>query len=257
MVKIKQTQTPKSKPTHIRSMKNVDSHAHVRGESIYVDDIPETRGTLQAAVFTSSIAHGKITSVNYKKALQKEGVVQILTHQDIPGENQIGGIIPDEPLFADKEVHFQGQPIALVLATTETIARAALHLIEIKYKELPAIVDPIEAFKKGQLHIPSRTFKLGNTDKIWKKCDYIIEGKADTDGQEHLYLETQGAYAHPTENGHITIASSTQGPTALQRTAAKVLNVPMHKIEVDVRRLGGGFGGKEDQATPWGVMAAF
>jgi len=250
MVKIKQI------PTHIPSMKNIDSHAHVRGESIYVDDIPETQGTLYAAVFTSSIAHGKIVSVNYNRALQIDGVVEIITHKQIPGENQIGGIIPDEPLFASKEVHYQGQPIAMVLATSETIARAALHHIEIKYKELPAIVDPIEAFNKGRLHIPSRTFKLGNTEKTWAKCDYIIEGKADTDGQEHLYLETQGAYAHPTENGHITIASSTQGPTALQRTAAKVLGVPMHKIEVEVRRLGGGFGGKEDQATGWGVMAA-
>ncbi len=237
-------------------MKNIDSHSHVRGESIYIDDIPEAQGTLYTAVCTSTIAHGKIISVNYKEVLKKEGVIQIINHHDIPGENQIGGIIPDEPLFADKEVHYQGQPIAMVLATTEAIARAAVHLIKIKYKELPAIVDPIEAYKKGNLHIPSRTFSLGKMDKAWKQCEYIIEGKADTDGQEHLYLETQGAYAFPNENGHITIASSTQGPTALQRTAAKVLNIPMHKIEVDVRRLGGGFGGKEDQATAWGVMAA-
>lgn len=242
--------------THIPSMNNIDSHSHVRGESIYIDDIPERQGTLYAAVFTSSIAHGKIKRVNYKKAKERPGVVHILTHLDIPGENQIGGIIPDEALFADKDVHFQGQPIALVIATTEAIAREALHNIDISYTEKTAIVDPIEAFQKGLLHIPSRTFLLGDTKKAWKKCRHIIEGKADTDGQEHLYLETQGAYAYPEENGHMTIASSTQGPTALQRTAAKVLGIPMHKIEVDVRRLGGGFGGKEDQATAWGVMAA-
>lgn len=246
----------KRKATHIPTMKNIDSHSHVRGESIYVDDIPERQGTLHAAVLMASIAHGKILSINYTKAQEKEGVVRIITSKDIPGENQIGGIIPDEPLFAIKDIHFQGQPIALVLATTEFIAREALHDIDISYKERPAIVDPIEAFNKGNLHIPSRTFKLGNTKNAWKKCTHIIEGKADTDGQEHLYLETQGAYAYPVENGHITITSSTQGPTALQRTAAKVLDIPMHKIEVDVRRLGGGFGGKEDQATAWGVMAA-
>ncbi len=246
----------KRKATHIPTMKNIDSHSHVRGESIYVDDIPERQGTLHAAVLMASIAHGKIVSINYTKAQKKEGVVRIITSKDIPGENQIGGIIPDEPLFAINDIHFQGQPIALVLATTESIAREALHDINISYKERPAIVDPIEAFKKGHLHIPSRTFKLGNTTNAWKKCTHIIEGKADTDGQEHLYLETQGAYAYPVENGHITITSSTQGPTALQRTAAKVLDIPMHKIEVDVRRLGGGFGGKEDQATAWGVMAA-
>lgn len=242
--------------SHIPSMKNIDSHSHVRGESIYVDDIPERQGTLHGAIVTSSIAHGKILSIDYSKALKQPGVVRILTYKDIPGQNQIGGIIPDEPLFAKKEVHFQGQPIALILASTELEARLALHHVEITYKAKKAVVDPIEAYNKGMLHIPSRTFQLGNTTNAWKKCAHVIEGKADTDGQEHLYLETQGAYAYPVENGHITLVSSTQGPTAVQRTAAKVLGIPMHKIEVDVRRLGGGFGGKEDQATAWGVMAA-
>ncbi len=246
----------KGTKSHIPTMKNIDSHSHVRGESIYVDDIPERQGTLHGAIFSSAIAHGKITSIDYTKALQQSGVVKILTYRDIPGQNQIGGIIPDEPLFAEKELHFQGQPIALVLATSELEARLAIHHINITYKEKPAVVDPIEAYEKGMLHIPSRTFKLGSTEKAWKKCAHIIEGKADTDGQEHLYLETQGAYAYPVENGHIYLVSSTQGPTAVQRTAAKVLGIPMHKIEVDVRRLGGGFGGKEDQATAWGVMAA-
>ncbi len=243
-------------PSFIPSKKNIDSHSHVRGESVYVDDIPVREGTLHAAIFSSPIAHGKIKSLNLEKAKAYPKVKFILTHKDIPGENEIGGIVQDEPLLAIDEVHFQGNPIAMVLAETELAAREALHLIEVEIEPLPIVVDPREAFEKGMLHIPSRSFNLGNTKTNWENCAYVFEGEADTAGQEHLYLETQGAYAYPVENGHIYIASSTQGPTAVQRTAAKVLGIPMHKIEVDVLRLGGGFGGKEDQATAWGVFAA-
>lgn len=237
-------------------MKNIDSIGHVTGRSIYLDDLPTIQGTLNAVVFDSPKAHGKIKSVDYSKALDFPGVHRILTFQDIPGENQIGGIFPDEPLFADGEVHFLGQPIALILAETEAIAYKAKELIEIAIDELPVITDPREARAKNQLIFPPRTFQLGDSEKVFDSCAYVIEGEADSEGQEHLYIETQGAYAVPMENGHIRISSSTQGPTAVQRTAARVLGVPMHKIEVDVIRLGGGFGGKEDQATPWGVMTA-
>ncbi len=237
-------------------MKNIDSRGHVRGESIYLDDIPVLVGTLHGEVFDAPCAHGIIRKIDYSRAEKFPGVVGILTYKNIPGENQIGGIIPDEPLFAEKEIHFWGQPIALIVAETETIARAAKHLIKIDIDKLPVIVDPREARAKNSLIIPPRTFKIGDVGKAWEKCEYIVEGTADSEGQEHLYIETQGAYAYESENGSIRISSSTQGPTAVQRTTAKVLGVAMHKIEVDVIRLGGGFGGKEDQATSWAVMAA-
>lgn len=237
-------------------MKNIDSKGHVRGESIYLDDIPVSTGTLYCDVFDSTCAHAKISSVDYAKAEALDGVVRILRAEDVPGENQIGGILPDEPLFAEGEVHFWGQPIALIVAETEAIARKARKLIEIKFEELPVITNPKEAKAKDQLIFPPRTFRMGNATQTWNECSYVFEGEADSEGQEHLYIETQGAYAFPMENGSIKIASSTQGPTAVQRTVAKVLGVPMHKIEVDVTRLGGGFGGKEDQATPWAVMVA-
>ncbi len=237
-------------------MKNIDSKGHVRGESIYLDDIPVITGTLYGVVFDSPKAHGKIKNIDYSKAQNLPGVERIITYKDVPSENQIGGIFPDEPLFAEDEVHFCGQPIALILAESESIARKARKLIEIEIEELPVIVDPREAREKDQLIFPPRTFNLGDTSATWNDCEYIFEGVADSNGQEHLYIETQGAYAVPMENGHIRLSSSTQGPTAVQKTAAKVLGIPMHKIEVDVVRLGGGFGGKEDQATPWGVMAA-
>jgi len=237
-------------------MKNIDAHGHVRGESVYLDDIPVIQGTLYGLVFDAPKAHGRIESVDYSKAAALPGVVRIFTAADIPGENQIGGIVPDEPLFAEGEVHFQGQPIALIVAESEHIAVKARKLIAVRIAEKPVITDPREAQARGQLIVPPRTFRLGDTAAQWANCAHVFEGRADSNGQEHLYIEMQGAYAVPMENGHIKIHSSTQGPTAVQRTAARVLGIPMHKIEVDVTRLGGGFGGKEDQATPWGVMAA-
>ncbi len=237
-------------------MKNIDAQGHVTGKSIYVDDIPTINGTLYGVIFDSPLAHGHIESVDYSKALTLPGVITILTHEDIPGKNQIGGIIPDEELFASKDVHFAGQPIALIIAESNQIGFEARKLIDINILEEEVIVDPREAQKKDQLILPPRTFELGDTENSWEKCAHIFEGQAHSNGQEHLYIETQGAYAMPLENGQIRISSSTQGPTAVQRTTATVLNVGMHKIEVDVVRLGGGFGGKEDQATPWAVMAA-
>ncbi|MFT7613250.1 MAG: xanthine dehydrogenase large subunit [Parvicellaceae bacterium] len=237
-------------------MKNIDSIGHVSGKSIYIDDIPTQEGTLFGVVFDSPEAHGNIISVDYSKARQLPGVRRIITHEDIPGENQIGGIFPDEPLFAADEVHFQGMPIALILADSEDIGFQARKLIEISIQKKEVIVDPREAQQKGQLIFPPRTFKLGSIEDQWALCAHVFEGRADTEGQEHLYIETQGAYAMPLENGNIKISSSTQGPTAVQRAAAKVLDVGMNKLEVDVLRLGGGFGGKEDQATPWAIMAA-
>lgn len=240
----------------MKTMKNIDSFTHVRGESLFVDDLMLRQDTLFGLVFDSPKAHGKIKSVDYSKAEALEGVVKIFTYKDVLGENQIGGIIPDEPLWAEDEVHFWGQPIAFIVAKSEAIAKKARALITIDIEELPVITTAKEAKEKGSFINAPRSFNLGDTQNAFTECDYVFEGETFSNGQEHLYLETQGCYAVPQENGNIKITSSTQGPTAVQKTAAKVLGIPMHKIEVDVIRLGGGFGGKEDQATPWAVMAA-
>ncbi|HRX31991.1 MAG TPA: molybdopterin-dependent oxidoreductase [Tenuifilaceae bacterium] len=237
-------------------MKNIDSIGHVTGKSIYLDDIPNQQGTLHAAILGSAIAHGKIKNINVDEALKLNDVVKIILYTDIPGDNQIGGIIEDEPLLAENEVHYQGQPIAIVIAETERIAHKAVKLIKVDFEEFSAVVDPREAKQKGLLLFPPRTFKLGNTDETWKDCAHIVEGSVEIGGQEHMYIETQGAYAYPIENGYIKVHSSTQGPTAVQKTIARVLGLPMHQIEVDVVRLGGAFGGKEDQASGFAAMAA-
>ncbi len=237
-------------------MKNVDSKSHVRGESVYLDDIQLVQGTLFACVFDSSVAHGKLISIYISDAEKAEGVVKVITAKDLIGENQIGGVVPDEPLLADREVHFQGMPIAVVFAETEELARKAAKKITVKIEPLEVITDPRIAAAKGDLIVPPKKFKMGDTDRAFAKCEHVFEGRADINGQEHLYIETQGAYAVPTENGGLKVYSSTQGPTAVQRTVCRVTGLPMHHVEVDVQRIGGGFGGKEDQANAWAAICA-
>jgi len=237
-------------------MLNIDSIKHVKGESLYIDDLPLIEGTLFGLVYDSPIARGKIKKLDFSEALKIEGVKRIITSKDIPGQNQIGLIIQDEQLFAESEVHFIGQPIALIVADNERIAKIAGKSIKIEIEELIPVTDAREAQKLGNLIMPPRTFKLGDIENTWSKCEYIFEGQVESGGQEHLYLETQGAYAVPIENGKIKISSATQGPTAVQKIVARVLGIHMQQVEVDVIRLGGAFGGKEDQATAWAVMVA-
>lgn len=237
-------------------MKNIDSYRHTRGESIYVDDIPEISGTLYGACFDSPLAHGTITKLDLSGALNSEGVIRIFTFKDIPGKNQIGGIVEDEELLAESKVHFCGMPIAFVVAVSEEAARLAAKKIKAVIDPLPVITDPRVAKEKKEFIVPPRTFKLGDTVSAFAGCAYVFEGRADSNGQEHLYIETQGAYAVPSEGGAIRVYSSTQGPTAVQRACSKVLGIPMHLIEVDVTRLGGGFGGKEDQANAWAALCS-
>ena len=237
-------------------MNNLDSASHTTGKSLYLDDIPVLKNTRYGFIFGSPSSHGIITHFDTSAALSIPGIRRIFTWKDIPGKNDIGGIIPDETLFAQDTVHYHGQPVALIVADDEPAARKAMKLIKIEISELEAITDPRLAKEKGQLLIPSRTFRMGETATAWDECDYIFEGRVESGSQEHLYLETQGAYAYPAGNGCMKIHSSTQGPSLVQKVTARVLDVPMNRVEVDVTRLGGAFGGKEDQATGVAVMAA-
>jgi xanthine dehydrogenase large subunit len=237
-------------------MKNIDSTSHVRGESVYLDDIPVVRGTLFACVFDSPIAHGRLVSIDTSKAETSAGVVRVITAKDIVGENQIGGIVPDEPLLADGEVHFQGMPVAIVVAETEELARKAAKKITAQIEPLEVVTDPRAAAANGDLIVPPKKFVMGDTAAAFAACAHVYSGKVEMNGQEHLYIETQGAYALPTESEGLTIHSSTQGLTAVQRAVCRVTGLPMHQVEVDVQRLGGGFGGKEDQANAWASICA-
>ena len=237
-------------------MKNIDANGHVRGESLFIDDILTKQNCLHAVVLAADVAHAKDVVIDIEKAENFPGVEKVLVANDITGENEVGGILLDEPLLCEGEIHFQGMPLAVIVAETDFIARQARKLIKVSYTKLPVITTAKQAFEKGEFINDARSFNLGDVDKAFKDCKYILEDDTFSNGQEHLYLETQGAYAEKQENGCIKLMSSTQGPTVVQRIAARILGVAMHKIEVDVTRLGGGFGGKEDQATPWACMVA-
>jgi len=235
---------------------NQDSELHAQGKARFIDDLSLTDNTLHAFPLVSTIAHGKIKAIDFKAALALPGLIKILTASDIPGINQIGNIAPDEVLLADNEVVYLSQPIAIIVATTAKIARQAAALCVVEYQELTAVFDAREADRLGMHISPPRSFSLGDVDLCWEACDVLVEGTADTGAQEHIYLETQTSIAYPLENAQLKIISATQSPGMVQRIIARVLKCAMHKVEVDVLRLGGGFGGKEEQATPWAVMVA-
>ncbi|MCF6319910.1 MAG: molybdopterin-dependent oxidoreductase, partial [Proteobacteria bacterium] len=237
-------------------MKNIDANGHVRGESLFIDDILTKQHTLHAVVLGAEVAHAKDVVIDISQAEKFIGVERIFLAKDIPGENEIGGILLDEPLLCEGEIHFQGMPLAIIVAQSDFIARQARKLIKVSCTELPIITTAKQAKEQGKFINAARSFSMGDVDTNFTDCKYVFEDDTFSNGQEHLYLETQGAYAEKMENGCIKLMSSTQGPTVVQRIAARVLGLSMHKIEVDVTRLGGGFGGKEDQATPWAVMAA-
>lgn len=237
-------------------MTHYDAKHHVQGDSLYVDDVPAPHGMLHLAVFGSPVAHGKLKALDLTGALALDGVVAILTADDIPGENQIGAIIQDEVLLAEDVVDFIGHPIAVVAATTPEIAREAAARIRAEIDPLEAVVCPREAYKRGHFIDAPRQFVMGDVDAAFAQCDHVVEGQCDIAGQEHLYLETQRARVTLGEGGKLNVYSSTQSPYAVQKAIAKVCGLPSHLVEVDVRRLGGGFGGKEDQATAWACIAS-
>jgi len=237
-------------------MTNWDAVSHVRGESWFVDDMAAPEGALHAAVLSSPSACGRIAELDLEPARGFPGVRGVLAAGDVPGENQIGSTVMDEELLADGRVNYAGQPVALVIAETAEAARRAARRIRMRIEGLPAVFDAREAHAKGMLIGPVRTFSLGDVEKAWEACDIVVSGRVESGAQEHLYLETQAAFALPAEDGGVRIVSSTQSPGSVQRIAARVLGVPMNRVEVEVWRLGGAFGGKESQATPWAVLAA-
>ncbi|MDX9826327.1 MAG: molybdopterin-dependent oxidoreductase [Spirochaetia bacterium] len=238
-------------------MKTIDeSIGHLRGETKYIDDLPEPKDCLHGAVRLSESARGRILSMDTGAALALDPSVRVLSAADVPGENQIGFTRPDEPVLPEGEWEYWGQPIALVLAKTGQLARKAAAALAIDWEALPAQTDPRAAAVAGDFILPSRTIAWGDAEKSFDGCSFVVSGRVDSGGQEHVYLETQGAYAELRDNGTVFVISSSQSPTGVQRALARSLGLPMNKVEVEARRLGGAFGGKEDQAALWASLAA-
>ncbi len=240
-------------------MKNVDMQMHVRGTSQFVDDLPTPAGCLHAALFTSPVARGVLRSLDTAKAAAAPGVVAVYTHRDVPGLNEVGHVLRDQPLLAVDSLEYIGQPIALVVAESRSAALQAARQVQVEIESLPAVLDLREAAARGLIHGQRRVLVNGDPEAAWVRCAVQARGTVSSGPQEHFYFETQRALALPTEHDTIKVCASTQSPGAFHRHLAEVLGIPMHKVELDIRRLGGGFGGKESTAV-WVVapaMAAF
>lgn len=237
-------------------MQRTDTELHSQGAALFTDDFAPPPGTLYAYPVIASIAHGGIEAINTYDAQLLPGVVAVLTAAHIPGRNCIGNVADDEVLLASGEAVYQGQPVALVVAVSDELARQAARQVKISYRPLPAVFEARAADRAG-LHIaPRRVFACGDIDAAWPDCTHVVAGSAATGAQEHMYLETQNAIAYPLENAAVKVLSATQSPGQTQRSIARVLGVAMHQVEVDVLRLGGGFGGKEEQATLFAALVA-
>jgi xanthine dehydrogenase large subunit len=227
---------------------------HVTGEARYVDDIPEPPGTLFAALGTSAHAHARIVSVDLEPVRRAAGVVAVVAAADIPGTNNIGPVVPDEPVFADTLVQFRGQPLFAVAATSVELARRAARLARVSYQPLAPIVTIEQALEQQSFVLP--TVKMQRGDPQPERSPHRIRGKLRCGGQEHFYLEGQVAFALPGEGNELHVYSSTQHPTEVQHLVAAALGLPDAAVTVELRRMGGGFGGKETQAGVFAIAAA-
>lgn len=222
---------------------------HVSGASIYIDDMLVNEQLLVGRVVYSKHAHATIKSLDLADAKMLQGVHAVLCYKDIPGANQMGPVIHDEVCLAKNEVVCVGQAIVLIAAESDEIALEAEKLIKIDYEPLEAILDIKTAIEKNTLLGPVRTMQRGDTDAALKTAEHILNGELETGAQEHWYLETQTCLCIPGEHNEITAYSSTQHPSETQSIISEVLGIPKNEIVVEIRRMGGAFGGKETQAN--------
>ncbi len=229
---------------------------HVLGQATYTDDIPEVQGTLHAALGLSSKAHAKIAAIDLAAVRASRGVVAVLTVADIPGTNDCGPIIHDDPILADGLVMYVGQPIFIVVADTHDNARRAARLGNVTYEELPAILTPQAARAAQSYVLPPMRLQRGDCQAAFEKAPHAVKGELYVGGQEQFYLEGQISYAIPKEDKGMLVLCSTQHPSEMQHVVAHALGVHSHNIVVECRRMGGGFGGKESQSAMWAAASA-
>jgi len=238
---------------HVAAMKQTT------GEAIYTDDIPLQRGELFGCMVLSTKAHAKLLNVDPSAALELPGVVEYIGRNDLPSEqaNWWGAPMCDEVFFAVDEVFTAGQPIGMIVAETATQASAAARAVRVEYDELPAIFSMEEAIEAGSFFEHYKYIRRGKSiDEALALSDQVFTGVARMGGQEHFYLETNAAIAIPKEDGEMEVISSTQNPTEVQTYVAQVLAVPANRVVAKVKRLGGGFGGKETRSVQLAAICA-
>lgn len=239
-----------------RSAKHDSAWKHVSGQARYIDDLPLPEGTLHAAVGHSQQAHARVVSMDLDAVRRYPGVIAVVTARDVPGHLDIGPVFPGDPVMADDIVEFIGQPLFAVAATSHEAARKAARLAEVEYEPLEAVVTVSQALDKEFFVRPSQTQLRGNPDQALSQAPHRLTGEQVIGGQEHFYLEGQACLAEPTEDRGMFVHTSSQHPSEVQKLVAEVLGLPIHEVQTEVRRMGGGFGGKETQAAPLACIAA-
>ena len=234
------------------------AHLHVTGGATFTDDMPELAGTLYAAIIKSPVAHGELIGdgIDREAILKAHGVVAVYTAKDIPGENNCGPIIHDDPFLAVGKVEFIGQAVAVVVARDMLYAREAAHHAKVLVKELKPILTIDEAMAAQSFVMPAKGITRGNASEAIANAPRKVKGSTETGQQEQFYMEGQITYAVPREDGQLTLYCSTQHPDGNQREAASALNLSTNDVEVICRRMGGGFGGKEGNASIFSQSAA-
>ncbi|MEN9755296.1 MAG: hypothetical protein RLZ07_1678 [Pseudomonadota bacterium] len=229
---------------------------HVSGRALYIDDLPEPEGLLHIAVGGSPVARGKLVSLDVTDVRSAPGVVAVLTAADIPGKNDVSPAMGDDPMFAADRVEFVGQALFAVVAQSRDAARRAIRLVKTVIEEEKPSVTVEDALQRDETVLPDYAFGRGDVAEALSSSPVKLEGTFNIGGQEHFYLEGQVALALPGEGQEMQVYSSTQHPTEVQHAVARVLGVPDAYVTCEVRRMGGGFGGKESQATQWAAIAA-
>ncbi|RZV37473.1 MAG: xanthine dehydrogenase molybdopterin binding subunit [Chromatiales bacterium] len=239
-----------------KALPHDSAHLHVSGTAAYTDDLPEPRDLLHLAVGMSTVAHAEVLDVDLGAVLAADSVVAVCTAADIPGENNYGSIVKDDPLFADGLVQYVGQPLFAVAATSVDAARKAAHKATVAYEELDAILDPLDAVAKESFVLPSETLVRGKPDEALDAAPHRLQRRVSLGGQDQFYLEGHVAMALPQEDGGILVYSSTQHPDEVQGIIAHATQREAKDIVVICRRMGGAFGGKESQAALIACIAA-
>jgi len=230
---------------------------HVTGTARYVDDIPMPADCLHLAFGQSPIAHGRIKAMNLDAVKSAPGVVSVLEAGDLPFANDVSPAAHDEPLLAAGSVHYVGQPVFAVVATSHLAARKAAWLGEVSYEELTPLLTIDEAMAaNSRFEEGPRIYQKGDAGAAIAGADHVVTGVFEIGAQEHFYLEGQAALALPQEGGDMIVHSSTQHPSEIQHKVAEALGLPMHGVRVEIRRMGGGFGGKESQGNALAVACA-
>jgi xanthine dehydrogenase large subunit len=238
------------------SVRHDSAIGHVTGRALYIDDMPTAAGTLEAALVLSPHPHARIQRIDFSRALASPGVIAAVAAADIPGRNDIAPICSNEPLLAAETVEYEGQPIAAIAARTLKEARAAAKLVVVDYEPLPAVLTVEEALERDLYVSPPQTMQRGDVAAALASAPHRMRGELRCGGQDHFYLEGQIALAIPGDAGDMLVHSSTQHPTEVQHGVAHVLGLPFSAVTAEVRRMGGGFGGKESQATIVAGIAA-